>query len=62
MLDKILELLNTIEAPKELPEDFEVHSWAGGNIDDAYELGYEHGYDRARHVLAVQLLEIINER
>jgi hypothetical protein len=31
------------EEVKEVPEDFDVYSHAGGNLDDAYEMGYDQG-------------------
>lgn len=37
-------------------EDFEVNSWAGGNIDDAYNMGIEDG----EILFARALLDMIN--
>lgn len=48
------DILNYIKksAEGELPgEDFIVDDYAGGNIDDAYSLGAEHGYREAMQTI-----------
>jgi hypothetical protein len=56
------ELLNTIEAEAsreiapDLNEDFNPMDCSGGNFDDAYEMGVEHGYV----LFARELLDLIS--
>jgi len=45
----------TLNAKTKLPSDddsFMVNDYAGGNIDDAYQLGWEAGYAAARDILS----------
>ncbi len=58
-LDKIKKLLNKIneEKPAYADDDFNANDWAGGNIDDAYNIGYNDG----RISLAHDILTLIEE-
>ncbi len=49
------EILNGINEPDELPEDYLVNDAAGGNIDDAYELGSERGFDEGRYSVRAEI-------
>jgi hypothetical protein len=55
-LKKILEELAIKKAHTDNPE-FMVYDWAGGNIDDAYQLGYDDG----EICLARTVLKLLNE-
>lgn len=56
-LHSALLILMGIKPPKDRGEDFDVHGWSGGNIDDAYSLGYEDG----RRELAAEMREALGE-
>lgn len=45
------------EITPDLNEDFEPRSCSGGNFDDAYEMGIEHG----RVLYARELLDMVKE-
>jgi hypothetical protein len=57
-MEKIKALLAELAAKKVCSDDseFMVHDWAGGNIDDAYQLGCDDG----ERLLARQILEDLN--
>ncbi|QPK89699.1 hypothetical protein IEN91_04420 [Bacillus velezensis] len=70
--DIILEMINDVEEKiNNIEQTFGeglislaeegVHSACGGNFDDAYELGYEHGSLYSRLELLRELIHHINE-
>lgn len=61
LIDKIKDVLVNVKKPDELPDDFNPSEWSGGNFDDAYSLGEDHGSDWGAYSLAEKLLEIINK-
>lgn len=58
-IESYLELLQEeIEEIEELTgEDFDPCDASGGNFDDAYDLGYRHGYDYGKRAALSQLYE-----
>lgn len=53
------EIFNAIEEPEELPEDYMIHDHAGGNIDDAYEIGSARGYEEGRYSVRAEINQVL---
>lgn len=60
-LEDILLLIQSIEKPDSLPDDFNPADYSGGNFDDAYSLGEGHGYNDGRYGLAQEIKGIIEK-
>lgn len=58
--DKIRELLDGTDA-FEAPEDFNPADFSGGNFDDCYELGKEHGYEEGLQDAYIRVLKMMEE-
>lgn len=47
------------EINDQLEDDFNPMDWSGGNFDDCYDLGYEHGKKFGRMVAYKEILNIL---
>lgn len=52
-------LQDIIEKYQPRDEEFMVNDWAGGNIDDAYELGFDDGVGCGRYELACTIFKVL---
>ena len=57
-MEKINELLSEFDENRLMPEDFNTYDYCAGNIDDAYSMGYDHGY----HAALKELKDIVDEQ
>lgn len=56
--NEILVAISKIKYPPNLPEDYIVNDYAGGNFDDAHDIGYDRGYADGRAELASKIVKI----